>query len=156
MKVGYQTLTWANYYNDYDIREVIKKVKEIGFKGIELIEPISKLGKPDSLKKILEETGLEAASISCGLNMKPEDTSDIEETNQRVKFASQLGIRDMMLCGGWLSDSIKKEDSAYRILADKLDACCEYASGLNMNIAFHPLNTLLSYTRIRHAAFWPE
>ena len=144
MKVGYQTLTWANYYGGYDIKEVIKKIGETGFEGIEFIEPISKLGKPRLLQMILERTGLEAASISCGLNMDPRDTSDIDETNMRVKFGSELGVKDIMLCGGWRSASIKKEDSSYKILAGKLDACCNYASTLNMNIAFHPhKNTII-------------
>lgn len=138
MKIGYQTLTWANYYDDYDIKEVARKIRGIGFKGIEFIEPISKLGKQDSLQKVLKEIGLELTSISCGLNMDPDDTSDIDETNTRVKFASEFGAKDAMLCGGWLSEDIKKEDSSYKILADKLNTCCEYASGLKMNIAFHP------------------
>jgi len=147
MKVGYQTLTWTNYYKEYDIEEVIKKIGGIGFKGIEFIEPISKLGKPDSLQKILDKAGLEAVSISCGLNMKPEDVSDIDETKARVRFAGELGIKDVMLCGGWLADGIKKEDSAYRLLAGKLDACCEYASGLDINIAFHPHKDTIVETR---------
>ena len=147
MKVGYQTLTWANYYKEYDIKEVVRKIGGIGFKGIEFIEPISKLGRPGPLQKILDKAGLEAASISCGLNMKPADTNDIDETNARVRFAGELGIKDAMLCGGWLTDGIKKEDSAYKLLAGKLDACCGYASGLKINIAFHPHKDTIVETR---------
>jgi inosose dehydratase len=138
MKIGYHTLTWSNYYNDYDINEVIERIKELEFKGIEFIEPISKLGKLNSLQDALNKTNLQVASISCGLNMDPEDAADIDETKMRIEFAEKLGVRDVMLCGGWLSDSVKKNKSSYEILANKLNVCCEHAAKFGMNIAFHP------------------
>ena len=147
MKIGYQTLTWANYYKDYSVEEPIHQIKEAGFEGIEFIEPIEKLGKADFLQSILSEIGLKPVSLSCGLNMDPNDTSDIEETKSRVDFAGKLGIENMMLCGGWLADGIKKEENSYKILGDKLNMCCEYASGLNMNIAFHPHKNTIVETR---------
>ncbi len=147
MKIGCQTLTWANYSGDYDVKKVIRKVGEIGFDGIEFIEPLSKLGSAESFKKVLDETGLAIASLSCNLNMELMDTSDIEETNKRVKFAGALGVKDIILCGGWRSNGIKKEDSAYKILAEKLDTCSKYAAGLNMNIAFHPHKDTIVETR---------
>jgi len=147
MKIGYQTLSWANYTGDYDLKKAAVKIKEFGFQGIEFIEPISKLGTPGLIKSLLKDTALEAASLSCGLNMDPGDMSDIEQTKSRVDFAGELGIKDIMLCGGWLSDNIKKEDESYKVLADKLDACCGYAAGLGMNIAFHPHKNTIVETR---------
>ena len=147
MKLGYQTLTWANYYDDYSIEQPIREIKKAGFEGIEFIEPISKLGSPDSLQMILNETELKAVSLSCGLNMNPDDTSDIDETKIRIEFAGELGLKNMMLCGGWLVDNVKKEEKFYEILARKLDICCEYAAGFNINIAFHPHKNTIVETR---------
>ena len=39
MKIGYQTLTWTNFYDDYNIQQPIREIKEAGFSGIEFIEP---------------------------------------------------------------------------------------------------------------------
>jgi inosose dehydratase len=147
MKFGYQTLTWANYYDKYEIEQPIKEIKEIGFEGIEFIEPLSKLGTPTALSQLLERAGLKVVSISCGLNMNPGDSSDIDETKMRVKFANELGIKEMMLCGGWRSDEVGKTEESYKILADKLNVCCEYASQFGMNIAFHPHKNTIVETR---------
>lgn len=138
MRLGYQTLTWANFNAPYEIAAVIRFIKGLGFGGIEFIEPLSRLGSARSLNEHLKDAGLMPASISCGLNMDPEDSKDIDETRQRVDFARQLGIKDVMMCGGWLSGGVKKEKGSYEILAKKLDRCCEYAARWNMNIAFHP------------------
>ncbi len=138
MKFGYQTLTWANYYDKYEIEQPVREIKKIGFEGIEFIEPLSKLGTVATFSQLLERAGLKTASISCGLNMDPEDASDINETRMRIKFANELGVKQIMLCGGWCSDRVGKTEESYKILADKLNVCCEYASQFGMDIAFHP------------------
>ena len=58
MKFGYQTLTWANYYDKYEIEQPVREIKKIGFEGIEFIEPLSKLGTPTDLSRLLEKEGL--------------------------------------------------------------------------------------------------
>jgi len=138
MRFGYHTLTWANAYKNYGIERPIKEIKESGFSGIEFVEPLSLLGNAGDLEKILGRENMQAVSLSCGLNMNPKDDSDIEENISRIKFAHRFGIKDVMLCGGWSSADVKKIDEYYKILADKLNICCEYASKFKMNIAFHP------------------
>ena len=147
MKFGYHTLSWANYYPEYDIKQPIREIRKNGFEGIELIEPISKLKTPHAISQLLEKEGLKAASICCGLNMDPEDSSDIDETKTRIKFASELGVKEVMLCGGWLSDKVTKTEESYKILTDKLDVCCEYASQYGIDIAFHPHKNTIVETR---------
>src|SRR3989338_4994869 len=116
MKFGYNTLTWANFYKNYDIKQPISEIGESGFEGVEFVEPLSRLGDKEKLLGLLAEKKLKPASLSCGLNMDPKDRRDIEGTNSRIEFASQLGIKNIMLCGGWRSNGVEKSDKFYKIL----------------------------------------
>lgn len=138
MKFGYHTLTWANYYKDYGIDRPVKEIKEAGFSGIEFVEPLSGLGRADAFKALLRKEAMQAASLSLGLNMDPHDNSDVEEAQSRIDLARELGISDVMLCGGWRGRDEAKPDSAYKILAAKINICADYAARSDMNIAFHP------------------
>jgi inosose dehydratase len=138
MKFGYHTLTWANAYKNYDIGQTIREIKESGFSGIEFMEPLSMLGNAAALKIMLEREGIEIVSLSLGLNMDPHNNSDVEEAQLRIDFAKEFGIQDLMLCGGWRGQDEPKIDSAYKILADKINACAAYSARFNINIAFHP------------------
>lgn len=147
MKFGYHTLTWANTYKNYEIEQPVREIKEGGFAGIEFVEPLSRLGNAALLKALLKREGIEIASLSLGLNMDPHDNSDVEEVQSRIDFAKEFGISDLMLCGGWRGQDEPKIDSAYKILADKINACANYAARFNMNIAFHPHKNTIVETK---------
>ncbi len=147
MKYGYHTLTWANHYDAYSLIEAMESVRKAGYRGIEFVEPLSRLGDSRVLAERLRERGLTLASLSCGLSMKESDEEDIRETCERVDFAAALGASDVMVCGGWLGGGIEKDDSAYRILASKLDTCIDRAEKNNMRICFHPHKNTIVETR---------
>ena len=87
-KIGCHSLTWGNYHkdSDYSIDSVCAQVKEAGFSGIELFEPVTKLESPESLKKRLNMHGLELATLSGNLNLDSPDNKDMDEARKNSVF----------------------------------------------------------------------
>ena len=159
MKIAYQSLTWANFYKDFSIDRVLLEISEAGFKGVELVEKLSLLGPPNKLKSKLKDFNLPLVSLSCGLNLDRSDKSDIKETMDKTDYAKEFGVKPMMTCGGWLGEKRDKTEDDFKILAEKLEMCSEYAGQFGMSIAYHPhkdtiveteadIDRLLKYTKL--------
>lgn len=138
MNIAYHTLTWANYYKSPEIERELEEIKKAGFRGIEFVEKLSALGPPDKLKSKLKNSGLALVSLSCGLSMDKNDRSDIKETKGKIDYAREFGVLPMMLCAGWLKEKRPKTKDDFKILAEKLEICSEYAAKFKMFIAYHP------------------
>ncbi len=138
MKIAYHTLTWANYYKEFDLDRELREIHDAGFSGIEFVESLSKLGSSDNLKSKLKNYNLTLASLSCGLNMSKFDKSDIEETKARIEYANEFDVKPIMICGGWLLEKRPKCEDDFKLLAEKLEIVSEYANEFAMSVAFHP------------------
>lgn len=147
-KIGCHTLTWANYFKDYSIKDVLWEIKQAGYDGVECVEPLSKLGPVGLFKMELGEEGLELASLSSNVRVGAEEKSDLREAEEKISFGSHFGITSVMVTGGWASDGLKKETKSYKALCKRLDLLAQYASKFNIQIAFHNhLDTIIEDER---------
>ncbi|MFH0838582.1 MAG: sugar phosphate isomerase/epimerase [Candidatus Omnitrophota bacterium] len=146
VKIACHSLTWGNFYKDkpYPIENVLKDVKESGFDGVELFEPITRFGEPRVFQKLLRAHGLALATLSGNLNLTSADNKDMEEAKEKIRFLHSLGITTFMLCGAWMSDTSQKTDTNFKNYSARLEELSKYAKGFNVDVAFHPhLNTLV-------------
>ena len=137
IKIGCHTLTWANFYQgkEYDIKEVLKDIKKLGYDGAELVEPLSMFGEADSFKEYLHTLGLELVSLSCSLD---------DEAKHRIDFLTKFDSDVVMIYTGHLSKSRRREGVMVQSLRNDLGTLAEYAEKQNIHVALHPhKNTLI-------------
>ncbi len=148
-KIACHSLTWGNYYKDgsYSIESVLREVKEAGFEGVELFEPISKLGSPQALKALLDKYGLKLATLSGNLNLASSDNKDMGEAKEKVRFLNALKIDTFMLCGGWIKDPEEKTGINFEKFSERLETLSAFAQTLNVAVAYHPHLNCIAETK---------
>ncbi len=137
LKFGYQTLCWLTYEPKmYQVDECIREVHEAGFRGLEFAQQLQHFERCPEYKDVLDKLGMVVASFSCGISYEPNDTMDV--TKKRADFASQFGVKALMICGGWGTEWRLKSEEQYVNLANNLDRLAEYLKKYDMLPAFHP------------------
>lgn len=136
-KIGCHTLTWANYFKDYSLKDALWEIKQAGYDGVECFEPLSKLGSVGLFKMKLEEESLQLASLSSNIRVSEDEKSDLSEAKEKISFGSHFGIPSLMATGGWTNDGLKKEAKSYKTLCKRLDLLAQFASKFNIQIALH-------------------
>ena len=148
LKIGCHTLTWGNYLSGYSIKDALWEIKEAGYDGVEIYDPLTRLGSVAALKTQLNEQGLELATLSADIKVTGDEKADLAEAKEKVFFAGQFGAKALMTTGGWTNDGLKKEAKSYRSLCKRLDLLAGYASKFNMQVAFHNhLDTIVEEER---------
>jgi len=149
IKLACHSLTWANFYRDkvYDIKEVLKEIKNLDYDGVELVEPLSTIGNPLVFKKYLHTIGLELVSLSCSIDSYLRD---------RIDFLHDFDTDVVMLCGGWAVKRNRQEGLLIQALRDDLAPITEYARKHHKNIAFHPHKGTVIETRSDLEDFYSE
>ncbi|MDD4879228.1 MAG: sugar phosphate isomerase/epimerase [Candidatus Omnitrophica bacterium] len=136
-KIGCHTLTWGNYSSGYSVKDALWEIREAGYDGVEIYDPLSRLGPAAALKTQLEEQGLSLATVSANIKVSADEKADLAEAKEKVSFAGQFGVKALMATGGWAGDGFKKEPKSYKSLCGRLDMLAAYASRFNMQVAFH-------------------
>jgi sugar phosphate isomerase/epimerase len=142
-------LIWLNQpigFQTYPIRTMIVQdfpgtLKLMAGQGYQLVEMCSPQGyvssgfgplvniKPAEMRKIIEDAGLHCPS--CHFTF-PELTDNLDE---RIEFAKQLGLTQMICSTFWLPKTAKLND--YLESADKLNKSAEKIKKAGMQTGFH-------------------
>ena len=136
-KIGCHTLTWGNYFSGYSVKDALWEIREAGYDGVEIYDPLIRLGSAAALKIQLEEQGLALATLSANIKVSADEKADIAEAKEKVFLAGGFGVKALMVTGGWTGDGLKKESKSYKSLCKRLDLLAAYASKFNMQVAFH-------------------
>ncbi|MDD5072304.1 MAG: sugar phosphate isomerase/epimerase [Candidatus Omnitrophica bacterium] len=136
-RIGCHTLTWGNYLSGYPIKDALWEIREAGYDGVEIYDPLSRLGPASALKMQLEEQGLALAAVSANIKVSADEKADLAEAKEKVFFAGQFGVKALMATGGWSGEGLKKEPKSYKSLCRRLDLLAAYASKFDMQVAFH-------------------
>jgi len=149
IKVGCHSLTWANFYRGktYDLKEVLRDIKKIGYDGAELVEPLSAIGDITSFKELLHSLELELVSLSC---------SPDKYIRSRIDFLKDFDTNIVMLCAGWIKKGWRKEGVLIHSLRNDLNEIAQYADEQDLNLAFHPHKDTLIETKEDLEEFYSE
>ena len=147
IKIACHTLTWANFYKKYSIKEALKEIKNLGYDGVELVEPLSIIGEADPFKEYLNLLGLELVSLSCSLD---------EEAKKRIDFLKHFDTNVVMLCTDWIAKSGRRHGLLIQSLRGDLESIAKYAEKQNKNVAFHPHKNTLIETKEDLEDFYSE
>jgi len=128
-RIGYWDGTWKNDPKDYTLEQALREIKEADFEGVELGDPLSVLGTPDDLKKLLAEIGLEFITLSC-----PVEAPDARD---RLDFAAEMGATVLMVGGGKRPKDRPPTAEDFKPYAEKVTALAEYGAKKGMKLAHH-------------------
>lgn len=143
-KIGIHTITWNTFSAAYSLKDALREMREAGYDGVECYEPLSKLGPPGIFKMMIEEENLQLAALSSGIDVTKDAARDLAGIKEKIDYGSQFGIKNFILWGGWAGERIKKDETAIKALAERLEELCWYASKFDIQIAFHPhLGTII-------------
>ena len=136
-KIGCHTLAWGNHFSGYSIKDALWEIKEAGYDGVEIYDPLARFGSAASLKTQLNEQGLALATLSSDIKVTADEKADISEAKEKAFFAGEFGVKALMTTGGWVNDGLQKEAKSYKSLCKRLDSLAQYTSKFNMQVAFH-------------------
>ncbi|SER42967.1 Sugar phosphate isomerase/epimerase [Gracilibacillus ureilyticus] len=126
-KFAAQLYTLRNELKEEGIRPVFKKLKEMGWTGVQ-ISALPKDYDPEEVALALEENNLKAAGMHIGLKRLQEDLNSV------LKEANLYGTKDI-ICP-FLSDELRNE-TGYREVKETLNNVAKQAQGYRISYHNH-------------------
>jgi sugar phosphate isomerase/epimerase len=136
-KVGIQLYSLRNLISK-DVRAVISKVADIGFREVETYGYSLAGGfwglKPKEFKDLLKDNGLK--SPSGHYNFEPYlNTDNMDSLKENIEAAQ--GIRQKYLTVPYLSEPLRKDLDSYKVLAAKLNQAAILARKAGLQLVYH-------------------
>jgi len=133
-----------------NLEKSIKKMKEIGYQGIELAIRNPKDIKIDEIKRIVNDSSMPVIAIGTGQAFLDEGISlsdlnreirkrAVERFRNQIEFAAEFNAQVII---GLIRGKSKKEKEIYarKNLLESLKICDEFAKKKNVILAIEPLN----------------
>ena len=142
MRTSIQIGTWQGYAQarkvPFNLDETLREVREAGYDGVEVGGGEAVLGPPADFLRKARAVGLEVSSYATGVsyNPWPPNTADYQAA---MRYAAALGVKTMMVCGGFNYFARRTQYAAdYDLFGKNLAAAQRFARKLGLEIAFHP------------------
>ncbi|MCW8129035.1 MAG: sugar phosphate isomerase/epimerase [Planctomycetota bacterium] len=141
MRLAHHSMTWGGWYKKqnqtFQMDSFLADLKAAGYTATELGGAEDTHGPAAALKKKLadEGVGLAAWALSVTANPWPPNT---ERYRIEMDYAAEMGMKTLMVCGGFLGGRRNTFDSDYELFASNLAAAQEYADKNGQTIAYHP------------------
>jgi inosose dehydratase len=162
LKLSYHTITWGGvvghpvgvtsvkdlfYLANGATEPALRDVAAAGYAGVELFDGnlIEYEGRPDDLRQLLGETGLQLVAVYSGANFIFGEI--LEEELWRIRRAAVLAAEldaEQLVVGGGAKRSTGTTDDDYTRLADALDRVAAIAEEHGLRASYHPhLSTIV-------------
>ena len=138
---GVTSVKDIRYVTMHDDEESLKKITEIGFKSIEVLEGnLTKFSNnPEELKSMLKNCDADMMSVCVGGNFIYKDALEDEMYHMEAvaKMAKEIGVKYFVLCGGAIrGKGIQPGDT--KLLAEGLAMVQEITEKYGLTPCFHP------------------
>ena len=139
MKLAHHSMTWGGWTKKsgevIETEAMLAQIAEIGYTGVELG---GDHGPASLLAAKVASAGLEIAAWCSFITAVP-NQENLEKFKGAVDYAAELGLKTMMVCGGWLPEQRRGTfDSDYSLFAESLKPAVAYAESKGQSLAFHP------------------
>jgi inosose dehydratase len=141
MQLAHHLMTWEGWAQAnnciFDLDQALAEVKAAGYDAVELGGDEKRLGTPDALARRLANHGLTMPAFGANVtaNAWPSNT---ESYRRHIDYAGSLGVKIIMVCGGFIGKRRNAFDSDYEQFAENLAVAQAYADRYQQKIAFHP------------------
>jgi inosose dehydratase len=162
LKLSYHTITWGGvvghpvgvtsikdlfYLANGATEPALRDVAAAGYAGVELFDGnlIEYEDRPDDLRRLLGELGLQLVGVYSGANFIFEEI--LEEELWRIRRAATLAAKldaEQLVVGGGAQRSTGASDDDYTRLAGALDQVAAIAEEHGLRASYHPhLSTIV-------------
>ena len=134
---GFQTWTLRDELGN-DFSGTLKKMAKMGYSEVEMCSPPGYTGTPfekfnnlsgTELRKKIEDTGLKCTSSHYGMGELR------DHLDNRIEWAQQMGMKQMICSSLWLSDSASVDD--YRKGCDELNIIGSKVQAAGLQLGYH-------------------
>ena len=156
MRLGYSTITWGGvvgnatgvtsvkdlYYRANGFMErAIADIGSVGYVGVEMFDGnlVDFADRPDDLRRLLDEAGVELAAVYTGGNFVYADV--LPDEMYRISTACELAARfgaSRLVVGGGARRAAGTTPDDYDRLASGLDAVVDLAAEHGLEASYHP------------------
>ena len=146
---GVTSIGSLSYLTYSDLRSSLQDIRRAGYDGVEIFDGnlLQYEDKPDELKAMLSESGLELAGVYSGANLIFPDilNEELQKIHRVAELAAYVGAKNLVVSGGamrqWgvLSDDRRKA-------SEGLEKIVEVAAFSKLTAHYHPHLTTLAET----------
>jgi inosose dehydratase len=177
MRLGYHTITWGGvvgdatgvtsvkdlyYVTNGSMAQAVQDIGSAGYEGTEMFDGnlVAYSDRPDELRGLLADAGLELVSVYTGANFIYADIlpDELHRVQRAAELAATFGA-ERLVVGGGARRAAGTTDEDYRRLAAALDRVTDIAESQGLSASYHPhlstivespaeLERLLPHTRI--------
>ncbi|MCW2744929.1 MAG: sugar phosphate isomerase [Mycobacterium sp.] len=177
MRLGYHTITWGGvvgdatgvtsvkdlyYVTNGSMAQAVQDIASAGYEGTEMFDGnlVAYSDRPDELRGLLADAGLELVSVYTGANFIYADIlpDELHRVQRAAELAATFGA-ERLVVGGGARRAAGTTDEDYRRLAAALDRVTDIAESQGLSASYHPhlstivespaeLERLLPHTRI--------
>ncbi|MCW2694784.1 MAG: sugar phosphate isomerase [Mycobacterium sp.] len=177
MRLGYHTITWGGVVGDAtgvtsvkdlyyvangSMAQAVQDIASAGYEGTEMFDGnlVAYSDRPDELRGLLADAGLELVSVYTGANFIYADIlpDELHRVQRAAELAATFGA-ERLVVGGGARRAAGTTDEDYRRLAAALDRVTDIAESQGLSASYHPhlstivespaeLERLLPHTRI--------
>ncbi|WP_138442374.1 sugar phosphate isomerase/epimerase family protein [Sinomonas susongensis] len=162
MKLGYCTITWGGvvghpvgvtsvkdlfYLTHGPMDRAVKDIASAGYEGVEVFDGnlVEYADRPDELRGILDEAGVQLVSVYSGANFVYADIlpDELHRIRRSAELAAEFGA-ERLVVGGGARRAAGTTDQDYGRLGAALDQVAEIAEGFGLEASYHPhLSTIV-------------
>jgi inosose dehydratase len=133
LRFAYSTINWGA---TCDIPQALADIREAGWQAVELFgHGLDILGTPSLLESQLG--GLVPATLFAGIDL-PESDLQRRKLRNQIRFASEIGARDVGLVGGSRLRWRPPSHDEYSALAALCEDLATHGADLGVTVSYHP------------------
>ncbi|MFF1415346.1 sugar phosphate isomerase/epimerase family protein [Streptomyces sp. NPDC058289] len=156
MKLGYHSITWGGvvghaqgvtsvkdlYYRaNGSMQKALADIAAAGYQGVEMFDGnvADFADRPEELRQLLEDAGLELVSVYTGANFIYADClpDELWRVERAARLAALFGA-ERLVVGGGARRAAGVADEDYDRLGRALDRVVDIAENLGLNATYHP------------------
>jgi sugar phosphate isomerase/epimerase len=137
IKLGYQTLSWFWYPDEFTVFQTIEEVRLAGYGAVEFNDDLKRLRSPEEVARDLKQLNMECAGL-CSMEHMIAVKQQMADWKNRIAFAAKLGVRAIPVSLGWRDTGEIINEAAYKGLAKNLEELAGEAAKYDMVVAYSP------------------
>lgn len=141
MLIAHHLMTWYGWLSKQQqkphLPTMLAEAKAAGYDAVELGGDVHSLGSPEQVRALFADAGMAIAAWSSNVTANPWPPNT-ESYRRELDFAAALGVRLVVVCGGFLDGRRTTREQDYRLFAENLAAAQAWAQRNGQTLAFHP------------------
>lgn len=139
--IAHHLMTWHGWLSKnklaVDTPAILAEVKSAGYDAVEMGGEAKVHGSAALLRQQLAAAGVAIAAWSSGVTANPW-SANTDSYRREFDFAAELGVKLIVICGGFLDGRRTTYEADYRLFAENLGSAQAWAKRNGQTLAFHP------------------